>query len=345
MSATGLSGVMYQKLVAGDSFNVGSVLNDTQNRMIERMIIECNTAGGGGAINIQLPTWAALQSVLNFEISIVDTGNNAGTNNIVITPGSGNTINNNATYTINTNKGAIFLIGGTPSNWSGLVAINANTSSGGGSGTVTTFSAGNLSPLFASSVANATTTPALTFTLSTQVQKTFFAGPASGADAAPTFRALVAGDLPAGTGTVTSFSAGDLSPLFTTSEANPTTTPALSFTLNNTEANFVFAGPASGAAGTPSYRSLVKDDYLRTASAALDFPSTGGRLSADLTVTLTGAVVGDLVILGVPNDSIMPNSCFTAWVSATNTVTVRFNNYSVDTQDPASGTFTVAVFK
>jgi hypothetical protein len=37
---------------------------------------------------------------------------------------------------------------------------------GGGSGTVTSFSSGNLSPLFTSSVATATTTPALTFTLS-----------------------------------------------------------------------------------------------------------------------------------------------------------------------------------
>src|SRR5579859_867295 len=37
---------------------------------------------------------------------------------------------------------------------------------GGGSGTVTSFSAGNLSPLFTSSVATATTTPALTFSLS-----------------------------------------------------------------------------------------------------------------------------------------------------------------------------------
>ena len=66
-------------------------------------------------------------------------------------------------------------------------------------GTVTSFSAGNLSPLFTTSVATATTTPALSFSLNTQVQKTFLAGPTSGADAAPTFRTIEAADLPAGT--------------------------------------------------------------------------------------------------------------------------------------------------
>src|SRR3989304_7391337 len=47
----------------------------------------------------------------------------------------------------------------------------------------------------------------------------------------------------AGSGTVTSFSAGTLSLLFTTSVANPTTTPALSFTLSNVAAGLVYARP------------------------------------------------------------------------------------------------------
>ncbi len=62
------------------------------------------------------------------------------------------------------------------------------------------------------------------------------------------------------TGTVTSFSAGDLSPLFTTSVATPTSTPALTFTLSTQAANLVFVGPASGAAAGPTFRSLVTDD-------------------------------------------------------------------------------------
>lgn len=77
---------------------------------------------------------------------------------------------------------------------------NANTGwtlvgGGGGTGTVTNFTAGNLSPLFNSSVATPTTTPALTFAQIAQSANQVFAGPSSGAAANPTFRALVAADL------------------------------------------------------------------------------------------------------------------------------------------------------
>ena len=68
--------------------------------------------------------------------------------------------------------------------------------SGGGSGTVTSFSAGNLSPLFTTSVATATTTPALTFTASTAAQNAVLAGPATGGTGAYSFRALVSADIP-----------------------------------------------------------------------------------------------------------------------------------------------------
>ena len=80
-------------------------------------------------------------------------------------------------------------------------------------------------------------------------------------------------------------------------------------------------------------------------SATLDFPSTNAQLSADLTITVTGAADGDVVSIGVPNASVNANTNFTAWVSAANTVTVRFNNYSSGTVDPASGTFKVFVTK
>ncbi len=73
---------------------------------------------------------------------------------------------------------------------------NASGGGGGGSGTVTSFSAGNLAPLFTTAVATATTTPALSFTLSTQTANTLFAGPVSGGAAAPTFRAMVNADIP-----------------------------------------------------------------------------------------------------------------------------------------------------
>ena len=73
---------------------------------------------------------------------------------------------------------------------------NKGTGGSAGAGTVTTFSAGNLSPLFTSSVANPTTTPALTFAQVNQSANLVFAGPTTGIAAAPTFRSLVAADIP-----------------------------------------------------------------------------------------------------------------------------------------------------
>jgi lysophospholipase L1-like esterase len=55
-------------------------------------------------------------------------------------------------------------------------------------------------------------------------------------------------------GSVSTFTAGNLSPLFTTSVANPTTAPALTFNLSNVAQNSIFAGPASGGAGAPSFQ-------------------------------------------------------------------------------------------
>lgn len=55
-------------------------------------------------------------------------------------------------------------------------------------------------------------------------------------------------------GTVTDFSAGDLSPLFTTTEATTTTTPALSFVLSTAPAN-TFFGNGTGSTATPTFMS------------------------------------------------------------------------------------------
>lgn len=51
-----------------------------------------------------------------------------------------------------------------------------------------------------------------------------------------------------GSGTVTTFSASNLSPLFTTNVTNPTTTPSLAFTLTNAPAGTVFGNPGASAA-------------------------------------------------------------------------------------------------
>jgi len=108
--------------------------------------------------------------------------------------------------------------------------------------------------------------------------------------------------------------------------------------------------PESGAVefdGTNYYAtsSGVRYTLAKTliGSATLDFANTATNLSADLTITVTGATTNDFVIVNPP--AVSANTCYTAWVSAANTVTVRFNNYSAASVNPASGTFRVTVLK
>jgi len=93
-----------------------------------------------------------------------------------------------------------------------------------------------------------------------------------------------------GAGTVTDFSAGDLSPLFTTSEANTTTTPALSFTLSNAGANTYF-GNATGSSAAPSYTAagaLTKTDDTNVTLTLGGSPSSSLLSSTSLTLGWTG---------------------------------------------------------
>jgi hypothetical protein len=92
-----------------------------------------------------------------------------------------------------------------------------------------------------------------------------------------------------GSGTVTSFSAGLLSPLFTTSVATATTTPALSFALTNAAATTVF-GRAAGSSGAPTYSSAPQ--FLKignlTTNGFVKTGSSDGTLSVDTSTYLTG---------------------------------------------------------
>jgi hypothetical protein len=86
-----------------------------------------------------------------------------------------------------------------------------------------------------------------------------------------------------GSGTVTSFSAGTLSPLFTTSVATATTTPALTFTLSNAAQNSVFAGPASGGAGAPSYQTTPTFSATNLTNLPITLTTTGTSGAATYT--------------------------------------------------------------
>ena len=98
--------------------------------------------------------------------------------------------------------------------------------------------------------------------------------------------------------------------------------------------------------GQAGWRLLDSGTVCLESEAALDFPNTAAQSSSDLTTTVTGAETADPIFLGpAPTPASAANGTFTAFVSATNTVTVRFSNYSTGAIDPASGTFRMRVCK
>ena len=131
-------------------------------------------------------------------------------------------------------------------------------------------------------------------------------------------------------------SSGDLSRIRNLSYTWPTALPAAASTGGTQLGEAMFT---INNAGTISWRQLT------VASATLDFPNTATRTSADLTITVTGAASGDMVVLGVPNAAVVANSSYTAWVSGDNTVTVRFHNYDNADKNPTSAIFKVTVIK
>lgn len=200
-------------------------------------------------------------------------------------------------------------------------------------GTVTSVAMTGDGTVFSASVSGSpiTTSGTLAPALASQTANTVLAGPSSGSAVAPTFRALVTGDIPslasiylplaggtmtgvltleasaaglkdaagsagsngnvltingsgypawaapATSGTVTSFSAGNLSPLFTTSVATATSTPALSFSLSNAAGGTVF-GNATASAAAPGY----------TINPVLGIPGTSTGTIALASVTASG---------------------------------------------------------
>lgn len=151
--------------------------------------------------------------------------------------------------------------------------------------------------LFTVSGSPVTTTGTLTLTLKSAAANNVFAGPTTGASAAPAFRALVAGDIP---GTLANTTI-------------PTLTISTGITYPNQTANFVWAGPTTGSAAAPAFRALVAADIpatlanttipVLTISTNLVNATDGNTLGA---TTLTNAATGNvgLVINGKPFTSV-----------------------------------------
>ena len=79
-------------------------------------------------------------------------------------------------------------------------------------------------------------------------------------------------------------------------------------------------------------------------SATLDFPSIAAAGTANLTIAVAGAAVGDPVAVGVPA-AFNAGLSVHGFVSAADTVTVRVINATAGALNPASAAFAVCVFK
>jgi hypothetical protein len=159
--------------------------------------------------------------------------------------------------------------------------LNCTVTSTGG--TVTNVTVGNLSPLFTSTVGSSSTTPAVTFALSTQSANAVFAGPTTGSAAAPTFRALVAADVP---DLSASYSTVGHTHTFASLTSKPTTLAGYSIS----DAQPLDGTLTALAALTIAANSLTvgtgADAFTQTAFAANTFParaSTGSLVAKTIT--------------------------------------------------------------
>lgn len=115
-------------------------------------------------------------------------------------------------------------------------------------------------------------------------------------------------------------------------------------TNDDTLLSFLVRDPTTGLIKSRSYSSIAVGSSL-TASTTLNFSSISSLGVQTLTMTVAGAVDGDVVILGIPNGSKTAGLIFTAWVSAADTVSIEAYNSTGSSIDPASGTFKVRVVK
>lgn len=170
-------------------------------------------------------------------------------NTVTIQSAAGRTINGAASYVLSAQYQAVVLAGDGSGNW--LVVAESVP---GRDGTVTHVSSSVPSDLSVS-VANPSTTPAISITRNSQSANTLLAGPSSGLAATPAYRALVAADIPA-------------------LDVSAIATGQLVVARGGTGAasaaqNAVFAGPASGGPGAPSYRILVAADIPALDASAI----------------------------------------------------------------------------
>jgi hypothetical protein len=177
--------------------------------------------------------------------------------------------------------------------------VGSQTCGGGGEG-VTSVGLADSTGLFNITGSPVTGSGTLTIaSLQSQTQNLVFASP-NGSSGIPTFRALVAADLPSGLATVTSVGLVDSTGLFNITGSPVTTSGSLTIaSLKSQTANYFFAAP-NGSSGVPVFRGLGLADLpsigaytvLANLAASSALPAATAVQGTDNRLLSSGSVSG-----------------------------------------------------
>ncbi len=138
------------------------------------------------------------------------------------------------------------------------------------------------------------------------------------------------------TGTVTSVAA-TVPSIMTVSGTPVTSSGTLAFGLETQNANLVFAGPSTGAAATPTFRSLVATDIPNLGSSYL--PLSGGAISGNLSVSGTFSVGSGVTASGTYSVALGLNTV----AGGTASHAEGFNNIAQTAYSHVEGIYSLAV--
>lgn len=96
--------------------------------------------------------------------------------------------------------------------------------------------------------------------------------------------------------------------------------------------------------GSPATAPTPAIKRILSKTQVIDFANTSANTNQTTTVAVPGAAIGDTVLLGLPA-SIPGNVYFMAFVTATDTVTIRMRNVGSVDANPDSGTYRVTIIQ
>jgi hypothetical protein len=208
-----------------------------------------------------------------------------------------------------------------------VVAATLADGGGGGSGTVTSVGVSGVTGIISVSGSPVTTSGTVALSLDTQTANRVLAGPTTGSAAAPTFRALVAADLPAMVGD--SGSGG-------TKGAVPAPASGDAAAGKYLKADGTWTTPSGSGSGDVT--------SLRATGTLSSWGTIGAAACVEKNLTLTGAVSGDNIAPGWP--STLEAGILGVMIPGSDVVAVRLCNVTGSGVAVADGkTFTAMILR